>query len=70
MSEIKRKFGARLRNLRCRAGLHQIHLAEKVGVTVESISNIERGVHGPRFDTLEKLAATLKVPLEELFRFD
>ena len=38
-------------------------LADKTGETVESISNIERGIFGPKFETLEKIASVLKVPI-------
>jgi len=44
-------------------------LANEIGLTVESISNIERGIHGPKFDNLEKLADILGVPVRELFEF-
>ncbi|QEI14335.1 helix-turn-helix transcriptional regulator [Cellvibrio japonicus] len=48
----------------------QEQLAERVGITIESISNIERGIYGPSFDTLEKLAIALRVPVQSLFAFD
>lgn len=38
----------------------QEELAECVGLSIESISNIERGIHGPSFDNLEKLASALE----------
>jgi len=43
---------------------------EEMNLTVESISNIERGIHGPKFDNLEKIANILKIKVEELFQFD
>ncbi|MHB1530294.1 MAG: helix-turn-helix domain-containing protein [Acidiferrobacteraceae bacterium] len=36
---------------------------------MESISNMERGIFGPRFDHLEKIARVLKVPVKALFEF-
>jgi len=48
----------------------QEELADDIGVTVESISNIERGVFGPKFDNLEKIAAVLNIEVKELFDFD
>ena len=40
-----------------------------MGLTIESISNIERGIFGPKFDNLEKIAEVLGVPVKELFDF-
>ena len=70
MSQLKIDFGKRLQALRLQAGMTQEELANEIGVTVESISNIERGVYGPKFDNLEKLAAVLDVQAMELFDFD
>ena len=70
MGKLKAKFGSRLQQLRLRAGITQEQLADKSGVTVESISNIERGIFGPKFETLEKIAGVLKVPVKMLFEFE
>lgn len=70
MGRLKVQFGKRLQVLRSYAGITQEQLADKIGVTVESISNIERGVYGPKFQTLEKIAKVLKVRVKELFEFD
>lgn len=42
-------------------------LAEKIGVSQPSISGIATGRQKPSFDTLEKLATALNVPVSELF---
>lgn len=70
MEELKKLFGKRVQALRFSAKMTQENLADEVGVTVESISNIERGVYGPSFNTLEKLAKALNVPVKNLFIFD
>jgi transcriptional regulator with XRE-family HTH domain len=69
MANLKVHFGRRLRELRRSAGITQEQLANEVGLTVESISNIERGIFGPRFDNLESIAQTLNVPVKALFDF-
>ena len=69
MARLKAQFGKRLQELRARAGLSQEELADAVGVTVESISNMERGIYGARFDNLERIARVLKVPVKALFEF-
>jgi transcriptional regulator with XRE-family HTH domain len=69
MGKLKKKFGKRVQQLRARAGITQEQLADGTGLTVESISNIERGIFGPKFENLEKISAVLKVPVKELFEF-
>lgn len=69
MSELKERFGLRLQTLRTQAGMTQEELASAVGLTVESISNIERGIYGPKFNNLEKLAEVLALPVKALFEF-
>ena len=69
MSKLKKKFGQKVQSLRLEAGITQEQLADAVGLTIESISNIERGIFGPKFDNLEKIAEVLGVPVKELFDF-
>jgi DNA-binding XRE family transcriptional regulator len=70
MNQLKIRFGKRLQKLRAENGITQEQLANAVELTVESISNIERGVYGPKFDNLEKIAAALQIPVKELFEFN
>lgn len=70
MSYLKVQFGRKLRILRKQAELTQEQLAESTGLTIESISNIERGIFGPKFDNLEKIARVINVHVKELFDFD
>ncbi len=70
MSQLKITFGKRLQLLRVEAEITQEELADEVGVTIESISNMERGIYGPKFDNLEKIASALNIPVKELFDFD
>lgn len=70
MSTLRVKFGRRLRQLRRQKDLTQEQLAEAIGVSVEFLSNMERGINGPSFETLDRLAATLNVSVKTLFDFD
>lgn len=70
MSQLKTNFGNRVRTLRLDADMTQEEMANRIDVTVETISNIERGVYGAKFDTLENLAEILGVPVKELFDFN
>lgn len=67
---LKIQFGQRLRTIRNNNDVSQETLAQLCDCSVETISHIERGIHGPRFDMLEKLSKALKTPVFELFRFN
>ncbi len=69
MGQLKEDFGRRLQALRVDLDITQEKLADDVGLTVESISNIERGIFGPKFENLEKIARSLNIPVKELFDF-
>lgn len=68
--QLKKQFGKRLQQCRVASKLTQEELAERVGLTIESISNMERGIHGPSFDSLEKISNALGIPAKTLFEFD
>jgi len=70
MEPLRKQFGRRVQRLRIEGKITQEQLADQVGITIESISNIERGIHGPSFDNLEKIARALKVPVYRLFEFE
>lgn len=44
MSELRVQFGRRLRQLRRQKDLTQEQLAEAAGISVDMLSNIERGI--------------------------
>ena len=69
-SEFRNRFGARLRDLRRERDLTQDQLAERADISRESIKNIEKGKHGPLFETLEQLIRGLGCKPYELFEFD
>jgi transcriptional regulator with XRE-family HTH domain len=69
MSTLQFRFGRRLRQIRRQQDLTQEQLAEAAGISVVFLSNIERGVNAPSFETLEKLGEVLQTPMHELFRF-
>jgi DNA-binding XRE family transcriptional regulator len=59
-------LGEKLRARRESRGLTQDDLARRSGLTQEMISNLERGKHQPRFDTLEKYASGLGMTVTSL----
>ena len=56
-----------LRRIRVRRGIAQEQLAYDAGVDRSYVGGLERETHNPTIDLLERLAATLNVPLAELF---
>ncbi|HEX7030808.1 MAG TPA: helix-turn-helix transcriptional regulator [Gammaproteobacteria bacterium] len=69
MARLEQQFGKKLRELRKARGLTQEQLAEKVNVSYQAISNIERGLTGPSFPTLAEIAKALKAKPKDLFDF-
>jgi putative transcriptional regulator len=64
MGEIIR---SRIHEHRTARGLTQEELAEKVGVTRQTIIAIEKGNYTPSVLLALKLSASFKVPIEQLF---
>ena len=63
-------FGIRVQQLRKVHKLTQEDFASATGLSVDTISNIERGRSSTRIETVGALAKALKVSLPELFDFD
>ena len=59
--------GLRLQELRERNGLSLRALADKSGVSPNTVSLIERGLSSPSIDTLQRLAVGLGVPITAFF---
>jgi putative transcriptional regulator len=57
----------RVRELRTECGLTQEALGSAVGLTRQSIIAIEKGRFTPSIETALKLAAALRVSVEDLF---
>jgi transcriptional regulator with XRE-family HTH domain len=70
MATIKKKFGVHLFQLRNAAGMTQARLAEITGLSVDSISRIERGERAPSLESIEKISDALKVRASELLNFE
>lgn len=67
---ILKKFGQRIRQLRLQKGFtSQIDFANKSKMDRTYVGGIERGERNVGLKNIEKLAKTLNIGLEELFRF-
>lgn len=64
--EIDPKIGERVRTAREAAGLTQERLADMVGVSVQYLSDFERGVVGTSLSTLIRLCEVLLVSSDYL----
>jgi transcriptional regulator with XRE-family HTH domain len=67
MGNLRIKFGKNLRRVRRQKDITQEQLAESAEISVEFLSNIERGINAPSFETIEKLSRVLDVPAKIFF---
>ena len=66
---LRRQFGIRLKAIRLERELTQEQFAELVGISVDFLSLIERGINAPSFEKLEQIGGKLHVPVRDLFDF-
>lgn len=65
-SGLRGEFADLLRSLRVAAGLSQEELADRAGLSVRTLSDLERGLHrAPHRDTLVRLAAAMALASED-----
>ncbi|MDO4355891.1 MAG: helix-turn-helix transcriptional regulator [Clostridia bacterium] len=60
----------RLKELRARLGVNQQEMGRLVGVSRQTISQIERGDYSPSVTLALKLAKALNVTVEEIFAYE
>lgn len=65
---IKRKIGARIRELRNETGLSQEKFALKIGMDRTYLASVELGNRNISIVNLEKIANGLNITLSELFK--
>ena len=61
-----RLLGHNIQLIRKLKGLTQQELSDQIGINLQSLSKIERGINYPTFETLEKLTEALEVTPNEL----
>jgi transcriptional regulator with XRE-family HTH domain len=67
---LREKFGQRLKAIRLARKLSQEQFAELLGISVDFLSLIERGINAPSFENLDAFSAQLNIPLSVIFDFD
>jgi putative transcriptional regulator len=69
VATLRKSFGIRLRDIRARRGMTQERFAELLNISVDFLSLMERGINSPSFETLERMAKKLRIPVAHLFTF-
>lgn len=64
---LEHSVGIRIRAFRKQRSLTQERLAELIDRSTDAISQIERGINLPKFETLGRLADALDVPVSAFF---
>jgi DNA-binding XRE family transcriptional regulator len=59
---LREQLGLRLKSYRLDAGLTQAVLAERAGVSRQTVVGIERGETDPRYTTLVRIIKALEIP--------
>ncbi len=70
MTDIKIRFGQRIKELRLRAGYSQEELAAKANLHRTYMSDIERGERNVSLENIKKIAEALSMNSSELLKFD
>jgi transcriptional regulator with XRE-family HTH domain len=70
VATLRKKFGARLRQIRAQRRMTQEQFAEALDISVDFLSLIERGKNAPSFETLDKIAKRLRLSIADLFTFN
>ncbi len=60
----------RIKELRAKADISQLELAQKVGVRRETIVFLEKGKYNPSLRLAHDVAKFFGLPIEEVFLFD
>ena len=63
------KLGARIKQLREKAGITQEKLAEKSDISLDNLGKIEVCINKPGLKTILKLANALKIEPYSIFKF-
>jgi transcriptional regulator with XRE-family HTH domain len=69
MASLRSRFGLRLKSIRLQRQLTQEEFSELVGISVDFLSLIERGINAPSFETLDQLSKRLHLSVAALFTF-
>ena len=69
MSTLSMQVGKRIKELREAKGMKQVELADLIDLEATNLSKLEKGVHLPKEDNLNKITNALNVEIKDLFDF-
>lgn len=69
MSTLSMQVGKRIKELREAKGMKQVELADLIDMEATNLSKLEKGVHLPKEDNLNKITSALNVEIKDLFDF-
>lgn len=69
MSTLSMQVGKRIKELREDKGMKQVELADLIDMEATNLSKLEKGVHLPKEDNLNKITNALNVEIKDLFDF-
>ncbi len=69
MSELRKKLGKRIKQIRESKGIKQCVLAEKLNMEPSNLTRIESGYQFPKEENLVKIANVLEIEIKDLFSF-
>ena len=61
-----KQVGINISNLRKAAGFTQMEMADKLGISFQAVSNLERGISMPDISKLGELSAIFHVSVDEI----
>ena len=64
--KYQKLINSNIKELRIKHGLTQEEFAEKIGISVQGLSNIERNRYQPTSDTVDKICKSFKITPVEL----
>lgn len=65
--KYQKLINSNIKELRIKAGLTQEEFAEKIGMSIQGLSNIERNRYQPTSETIDKICKSFKItPIELL----
>ena len=69
MSTLSKLIGKRIKEIRESKKLKQIDLANLIEIEATNLSKIEKGIHLPKEENLNKITAALDIEIKDLFDF-
>jgi len=68
MNESAQKLGKNMKRIYIRKGMIQGDICRKLGLDRAYISNLESGNKSPTLSTIEKVAKSLEIPIDDLIK--